>query len=96
MARKRNSAFEDVIEIVAKLPWWAGVVLALIFYVWLHHVATQPIVPPADLKQFGASISEQIWHSLATFLQYALPICSLIGAGISAYKQIAQGKQSIA
>lgn len=38
--RKKTSAFEDMIEVVAMLPWWAGVALALVFYVWLHHVAS--------------------------------------------------------
>lgn len=95
MARKRTSAFEDIIAIIAKLPWWIGVVLALIFYVWLHHVATQPAsTSPADVKQMGAFVGEQIWHTLATILQYILPACSLIGAGISAYKKFLQGNQS--
>lgn len=95
MARKRTSAFENFIEIIAKLPWWVGAVLALIFYVWLHHIASQPASPsPADLKQMGAFASEQIWRTLATFLQYILPVGSLIGAAVSAYKQFASGKLS--
>lgn len=93
MARKRTSAFEDFIEIIAKLPWWLGAALALILYVWLHHVASQPASPsPADLKQMGEFTRDQIWSALATFLQYILPICSLIGAAVSAYKQFASGK----
>lgn len=86
--RKKTSAFEDMIEIVAKLPWWAGVALALVFYVWLHHVASQPISSsPTDLKQMGSFVGNQLWHTLATFLQYIIPIACLIGAGLSAYQQ---------
>jgi len=31
--RKKTSPLEDFLELIAMLPWWAGVVLALIFYV---------------------------------------------------------------
>lgn len=86
--RKKTSPFEDIIEIVSRLPWWAGVALALVFYAWLHHVAAQPIAAaPTDLKQMGPFVGGQLWHTLALFLQYIIPIACLIGAGISAYKR---------
>ncbi len=85
--RKKSSPFEDAIAVVSMLPWWAGVVLALAFYVWLHHVASQPIAtPPTDMKQMGSFVSGQLWHTFATILQYVIPVACLIGAGISAYK----------
>lgn len=88
MARhKKTSPLEDVIEIVSLLPWWAGVVLALVFYFWLHHVAAQPTVAPTDLKQMGSFVGGQLWRTLATFLQYVIPFACLIGSGISAYKR---------
>jgi hypothetical protein len=91
--RKKSSSFEDIIELVAMLPWWAGVVLALVFYLWLHSVATQPIAPPpTDLKQLGASVGNQLWHTIATFLQYIIPLACLIGAGVSAYQRHKQHK----
>lgn len=68
------------------LPWWVGVTLALIFYVWLHHVATQPPqIAPTDLKQLGEHATKQIWVTLAMFLQYILPTACLFGAAASAY-----------
>jgi restriction system protein len=90
--RKKTSPFEDVIEIVSMLPWWAGVALALVFYVWLHHVAEQPNVPPTDMKQMGAFVGGQLWHTFATILQYVIPFACLIGAGISAYKRHERNK----
>ena len=47
MARKKQQGtFEDLIEIAAKLPWWAGVLLAIITYLVLHHYATAEVVSP--------------------------------------------------
>lgn len=86
MARKsKQSPFEDVIEITAMLPWWAGVLLALIAYFVCHHYATAEIPPPASVAQLGANVSSQIGKTFAIFGQYLLPLAFLIGAGISAY-----------
>ncbi len=86
MVRKsKQSPFEDLIEITAMLPWWAGVLLALIAYFVCHHYATVEIPPPASVAQLGANVSSQLGKTLATFGQYLLPLAFLIGAGISAY-----------
>lgn len=83
--RKRTSTFEDIVEIVAMLPWWGGLVLAVIFYAWLHQIAAQPIPPATGLKSIGANVGAQLWQTLAMFGQYILPVACLMGAGLSAY-----------
>lgn len=86
--RKKTSPFEDAIAVVSMLPWWVGVALALVFYVWLHYVASQPIsAPPTDIKQMGSFVSGQLWRTFAMILQYVIPMACLFGAGISAYKR---------
>lgn len=35
--RQREGLFEELFEVTAKLPWWAGVVIAAVAYLWLHH-----------------------------------------------------------
>jgi restriction system protein len=93
--RNRSTVLEDVIQLVAKLPWWLGVFLALISYLWLHNVASQPIVPPpTDLKHVGDMVTSQIWRTLATYLQYIIPFACIIGAGISAFQGIGKSKSS--
>jgi hypothetical protein len=88
MARQRTSVFEDIMEITARLPWWVGVVLALVLYVWLHSVASQPIpAMTGDPKQMGDFVGKQLGRTFALYLQYILPICCLLGAGVSAYRQ---------
>jgi len=84
--RIRSSVFEDLIEIIAKLPWWIGLLLALIFYIWLHHVASQPIVlTSTEPNRIGNYLGQQLWHSSASILQFILPITCLIGAAVSAF-----------
>ena len=46
--RKKSSPAEDLIELVAMLPWWGGVALALLSYLLLHQVAAPPLVAPAQ------------------------------------------------
>ena len=37
--RKKTSPLDDMLELVAMLPWWVGVALALVSYVFLHQLA---------------------------------------------------------
>jgi len=87
--RNKSSVFEDVIHLIAKLPWWAGLLIALISYLWLHSVAVKPIATPTPgIQHMGDVVASQMWLTFATFLQYIIPICSLIGAGVSAYYKV--------
>jgi hypothetical protein len=36
MGRRRQSTAEDIVDLIALLPWWAGVVLAVVSYLILH------------------------------------------------------------
>lgn len=98
MTRKKASAFEDLIEIASRLPWKAGVVLALVSYLGFHTLTTLP--PPSfaatDLKNYGQtignSVGRQLMITISLFLQYIVPIAFLIGAGISFYKRRRQSE----
>ncbi len=85
MARKKkNSPAEDMMELVALLPWWAGVALALLAYVLLHRVATQVVIAPLVPGQVDAMINQTLWKTVAIFGQYFLPVICLGGAAVSA------------
>ena len=73
--------------LVAMLPWWAGVVLALVFYLVLHGVAGQSVAAAVQPGQVGAMVTQALWKTLASFGQYILPLICLAGAGISAWKR---------
>ena len=87
MARKRTSAAEDLLDLVAMLPWWVGVLLALISYLLLHAIAAQPVVAAPQPGQMGAMLTQTLWKTLATFGQYLLPLICLAGAGMSAWRR---------
>jgi restriction system protein len=93
--RNKSTVLEDIIVIVSKLPWWIGVVLALISYFYLHHVATQTVAiatSPTNINSvLDASVS-QAWKAIAGIFQYLLPFSFLIGAAISAYKNTKRDK----
>ena len=85
--RKKTSAAEDWIEIVSRLPWWAGVALAVVFYLVLHRVAAQQVVAAVQSGQMGDMVTQTLWKTLATFGQYILPFVCLAGAGVSAWRR---------
>jgi restriction system protein len=85
LARRKQSPFEDLIEITSKIPWWAGVVLAIAAYVWLHGIATSEVSATAQPGQMGQLVTQTLFKTLASFGQYLLPFAFLVGAAMSAY-----------
>jgi restriction system protein len=77
MSRKRKTGgFENSIDLVAKLPWWVGVMLALIGYIFLHQLAQLPSGKGLQAG-FAASTIVSVFASLG---QYLLPAIFLLGA----------------
>lgn len=89
MARrsKKPSPAEDIIDLVALAPWWVGVLLALLLYLWLHHIATQPLTLTATPGKMGDVAVRSMIHALAGYGQYFLPLLCLIGAALSAWRR---------
>jgi restriction system protein len=85
MARRKQSPVEDLIEITSKLPWWVGVVLAIVAYVWLHSVATSEVTAVVQPGKMGDFISQNLYKTLASVGQYLLPFAFSVGAAMSAY-----------
>ena len=74
-------------ELVALLPWWAGMALAFISYVLLHRLAEQPVVVATQISQMGAMAVQSIWKQLASIGQYLVPALCLVAAGMSAWRR---------
>lgn len=74
-------------DLVAMLPWWAGVALAVLLYLALHRVASQEVLTTVKLGEMGAMVTQTLWKTLATFGQYLLPLVCLAGAGVSAWRR---------
>nr|WP_232240367.1 hypothetical protein [Delftia sp. HK171] len=88
VARKRKtSTAEDLMDLVAMLPWWAGIALALTSYMVLHSIAIRPLPAAQSPQQIGQLATTAIWQGLATGGQYILPLICLAGAAISAVRK---------
>lgn len=85
--RRRASAAEDLMDLVAMLPWWVGVALALVGYLVLHRMALQPLVAVATPGQGNSMVLQGVWKGLATAGQYIVPLICLGGAGMSAWRR---------
>lgn len=84
MARRKNTTTgEELIGLVAMLPWQAGLGLAVISYLLLHAIASQPIANAIGPGQMG----QMLWMAFANIGQYFLPVICLAGAGISAWRR---------
>jgi restriction system protein len=82
--KKKSSPAEDLVEIVAFMPWWLGVALALIFYFYLHSMATAEAAATAgNTEQLGQLAVDALKKTLAGFGQYLVPSLCLLGAVIS-------------
>jgi restriction system protein len=88
MARRRKSSpAEDLMDLVALMPWWAGVALALASYWVLQAIATRPLPAAQSAQQFGQMATTAIWQGLATGGQYLVAMICLFGAVISAVRR---------
>lgn len=85
--RRKQGAAEDIMELVAKLPWWAGVGLAVGSYLILHPIAERPAPVATQLDQLGSMAAQVIWRTMAFYGQYLLPVFCLVGAVVSALKR---------
>ncbi len=87
MARRKDSPVEDFIVVVARLPWWACVLLAVIAHLALHKVASQPMPTSVQIGQVGGMATQSLWRALAELGQYLLPLLCLAAAGLSAWRR---------
>lgn len=92
MARKRTSPLEDIVLATSKLPWWAGLSLALVSFVVLHALATPPAIRPTGPGQLGAAVTGTLFATLAMFGQYVFPFAFSVAALVSFVNSTRQKK----
>jgi restriction system protein len=85
--RKRTSAADDIVDVVALLPWWAGIVLAVVLYLVLHHFAQRPVAVVPQPGQLAEVVGQSMLRTLATIGQYLLPLLCLVGSAASAWRR---------
>ena len=82
--RSKGGLAEDVFSLAAALPWWVGVVLAIVTYTVLHHFAVGEVATKVAPGQMGQMVVGQLIKALATWGQYLVPLLLLAGAVASA------------
>ena len=87
--RGRRTVFEDLITIAGRLPWQAGLGLALLSFAVLHVIAVQFRLPVAEVGNgnFGAIYTHTLLATFARLAQFIVPPALLIGAGTSAWRR---------
>jgi restriction system protein len=88
MAR-RQSFFDDFMDIGSKIGWRAASIAAAISFIILHLIVinTEAVPAPSTLSGLGASVQHAQFHDIALFAQYLLPVGLLIGAAVGFVKQ---------
>lgn len=88
MARRRQSSTaDDLIELVALLPWWAGVALAICSYLALHTLAAVPLPTAKSTQDLASMVTGSLWRTFASIGQYLLPFLFGLGALASALRR---------
>lgn len=96
MARKKQANVVDVLfDLSAMLPWWAGVLVAIVSYFVCHAFATSEVAAAKTAAEFAPAIQQTIIKSLATLGQYVLPVIFLAGAAASAIAQAKRPKKVV-
>jgi restriction system protein len=85
--RQRTSLLEVLLDLIAALPWWVGVALALLSYVLLHSLALQPALAVPSSGPKATTVLQNAGPLIANLLQYIVPLVCLIGAGASAWRR---------
>ena len=84
MARKsRTSPLEDMLNLVALMPWWVGVAIAAVGYLVLHRLATPPQVTALQPGQITGLMAQTMITGLAYAGQFVVPFVGLVGAVMS-------------
>ena len=84
--REKPGLPKALMGLAARLPWWLGLMLAVISYAGLHYLAQKP-VSTAQPGQMGSFVLSAVTHGLALAGQYLLPLLFGIGALLSAFRR---------
>ena len=82
MARRRQGAAFDFSDLVAMLPWWGGIGLALASHVLLDRLSV-PSSTPMQAGQMGVFVQQALIAGFASIGRWLVPLLCLLGAAVS-------------
>jgi restriction system protein len=87
MARRKDSAFDDLFAIAAMLPWKVSIALAVVCFIVLHWFASQDPVTAMSTKEIGSVAVRQMFRMAAMVGQVIVPLILLGGAAAGFFAQ---------
>lgn len=87
MARRKQSPAEDLMDLVAMLPWWGGVAVALVSYLVLHQMSAPPKPGALQPGQVADFVGRSMLAMFAFYGQFIVPVLCLFGALASFLKR---------
>jgi restriction system protein len=88
MARRQPNIAIGVMTWTSRVPWWVGLVLALLSFVALRFVAGIEATPPNNVENVGGLVATGFVRAVASLLQWVLPVLFVVGAAVSAVNQL--------
>jgi restriction system protein len=88
MARRpKTSPLEDIVSLVALLPWWACMGAALLSYLVLSAIAKPVVVTAVQPNQIGQVMTQSVFRAMAMVGQFVVPVLCLAAAAVSAARR---------
>lgn len=88
MARRgRKTEGEAAMDLVALLPWWVGLLLAVISYFFFNALSKPPAITATHASQLGTAVVGGLIAAAALALQYVVPVICVAGAIASAFRR---------
>lgn len=81
--RGRKSTAEVLVDVVALLPWWACLVMAVASFLFFRSLSAPPKVTAVNPSQVGELIAGAMISGVAMAGQYVAPLICLIAAALS-------------
>ena len=82
----RKGNVDAMLELASRLPWWVGLILAVVSYFALHLLAGIKVAAPSEPGNLSSAVTGSMIRTLASIGQYILPLLFVIGAAVSALK----------
>lgn len=80
---KKKNFFDDLVEITAAFPWWAGIISAIVSWLVLHRYAKFSPSTPTNVAGLTDVVQGTLISTICTLLQYVVPVAFLIGSLLS-------------
>jgi restriction system protein len=80
---KKPSLVADIVTLTSRLPWWVGLLLAVVSYFGLHWLAGVEMPTATKAADAGPVVIWQFARMAGTFLQYLVPLLCVVGVVVS-------------